>query len=103
MPDTMKTAATKLAKLGHVKRLEIYRFLIKCGAKGAPVGELQQALGIPGSTLSHHLNTLMSVGLVVQRREGRVLICTAQYEQLDQLIDFLMAECCAGKVPASPS
>ena len=87
--------AAALKELGHPTRLKIYRELVKAGQTGKPVGELQKKLGIPGSTLSHHIAALASVGLVKQVREGRVLNCFAQYENLNGIIDFLMDECCA--------
>lgn len=88
------SASKKLAELGHQTRLEIFRYLIRGGRQGIPVGEIQSALDVPASTLSHHINRLVSVGLVVQRREGRVLYCVPQYEILEKLIDFLQEECC---------
>ena len=87
-------AANKLAELGHPTRLAIFRHLVRGGRQGVPVGEIQSILGVPGSTLSHHISRLVSVGLVLQRREGRTLFCTPQYGELDQLIDYLREECC---------
>ncbi|BBB30421.1 ArsR/SmtB family transcription factor [Neptunomonas japonica] len=87
-------AAKALKELGHPTRLAVYRQLIKSGRKGIAVGEVQEKLEIPGSTLSHHLKGLESAGLITQRREGRTLFCVAQYEQLNSVISFLQAECC---------
>ncbi len=90
----VETAASKLSELGHVTRLEIFRLLVKGGSTGLPVGEVQAALGVPGSTLTHHIARLVSVGLVEQRREGRTLFCVPQYNELDSLIQYLQEECC---------
>ena len=87
-------AAAQLAELGHTTRLGIYKTLVKAGAKGLPVANIQQALNVPGSTLSHHITRLVRVGLLKQVREGRVLRCFAQYQELTQLINFLSEECC---------
>jgi ArsR family transcriptional regulator len=87
-------AAAQLAELGHTTRLGIYRTLVKAGHSGLPVADIQQELGVPGSTLSHHITRLIRVGLLKQVREGRVLRCYAQYEELAQLIGFLSEECC---------
>lgn len=87
-------AAKCLAELGHETRLKIFRYLVRGGKQGVPVGELQSALGVPGSTLSHHITRLVSVGLVVQHRDGRTLYCVPQYGALDGLIEFLKEECC---------
>ena len=92
----LETAARRLAELGHPTRLAIFRQLVRCGPDGCPVGALQKSLGIPASTLSHHLSRLVGVGLVEQRRDGRTLQCLPVYPALDQVIDFLTEECCAG-------
>ena len=89
-------AAKRLCELGNTTRLSIFRYLIKVGTDGVPVGQIQKALGIPGSTLSHHISRMVSVGLIRQNRESRTLYCTAQYDALRELIDFLQSECCTG-------
>jgi len=86
-----------LAELGHPTRLGVYRYLVKMGSTPVVVGDVQQALGVPASTLSHHLGRLARVGLIRQRREGRVLYCEAQYDKLQTLLDFLTDECCEGQ------
>ena len=89
-----KIAAKKLAELGHITRLSIFRYLVKVGDQGAPVGQIQEELGVPGSTLSHHIGRLVSVGLVKQVRESRTLYCIPQFDVLDELVEFLKSECC---------
>lgn len=93
----VEKAAQCLAELGHTTRLEIFRFLVKGGNSGVPVGAIQAELNIPGSTLTHHISRLVKVGLVVQRREGRTLYCVAQYSGLNDLIAFLREECCVNE------
>lgn len=87
-------AAKILAELGHETRLAIFRYLVKVGNEGAPVGQIQEKLNVPGSTLSHHISRLVSVGLIHQVRESRTLYCVPQFGVLKELIDFLLAECC---------
>jgi DNA-binding transcriptional ArsR family regulator len=87
-------AAKRLAELGHNTRLSIFRYLVKVGSEGAPVGQIQAKLGVPGSTLSHHINRMVSVGLLRQVRESQTLYCVPQFEVLKELIEFLLAECC---------
>ncbi|MCL6415024.1 metalloregulator ArsR/SmtB family transcription factor [Aestuariirhabdus sp. Z084] len=95
-------AAKALKELGHPTRLAVYKRLAKAGSDGIAVGVVQDELGIPGSTLSHHLTSLTSAGLINQRREGRVLYCVAQYEQLSALMMFLQEECCADQLDPVP-
>lgn len=92
----IETVASALKELGHPTRLGIYKRLVKAGKNGLTVGALQKDLEVPPSTLSHHISALMSVDLVKQARDGRVLNCTAQYDVLQGIIAFLMDECCQG-------
>ncbi len=91
----LETVAKALKELGHPTRLAIFKRLVKSGYAGIAVGEVQEELSIPGSTLSHHLSSLMSANLIKQRREGRTLYCVPNYEQLDGVLAFLQEECCA--------
>jgi ArsR family transcriptional regulator, arsenate/arsenite/antimonite-responsive transcriptional repressor len=88
-------AAARLEALGNSTRLKIYRALVRAGEPGLTVGKLQSRLTIPGSTLSHHLKSLLSVGLITQEREATTLICRANYPVMRGLVAFLEAECCA--------
>ncbi|KXF80427.1 ArsR/SmtB family transcription factor [Enterovibrio coralii] len=90
----IESVAKALKELGHPTRLTIFKRLVKAGHNGIAVGVVQEELGIPGSTLSHHLSSLMSAGLITQRREGRVLYCTPEYDQLEGVLAFLRDECC---------
>ncbi|MBV7596514.1 helix-turn-helix transcriptional regulator [Aeromonas sp. sia0103] len=99
----LEEVAKALKELGHPTRLFIFKHLVKAGEQGLPVGELQKQLGIPASTLSHHVAALVSVGLVVQMRESRTLYCVSQYGVLEGIIQFLQEECCVnGAHPATP-
>lgn len=88
--------ADSLERLGHPTRLDIFRLLVRAGDAGLPVGALQTHLGVPGSTLSHHLSLLVAGDLVTQTREGRVLRCTANYDRMNGIVRALTEECCAG-------
>ena len=88
-------AAAHLEALGNPTRLRIYRALVKAGDPGMAVGKLQSRLGVPGSTLSHHLKTLLIVGLVTQERDATTLICRANYPVMRGLVSFLVDECCS--------
>lgn len=88
--------ADSLAELGNRHRLAVFRFLVKAGYDGASVGEIQKALGIPASTLSHHLARMAKVGLIRQEKRSRTIICIPEYGHLEQLLSFLKDECCTG-------
>jgi DNA-binding transcriptional ArsR family regulator len=85
-----------LDKLGNPTRLEVFRLLVRAGREGLPVGDIQEHLDIPASTLSHHISHLVNAGLVHQEREGRVLRCRPDFKLMDSLIGFLTDECCEG-------
>ena len=88
-------AAARLEALGNRTRLQIYRALVRAGQPGMPVGRLQDKLKIPASTLSHHIKSLVAVGLISQVRESTTLVCHANYDGMRGLVDFLVSECCA--------
>ena len=90
----LEAVAKALKELGHPTRLCIYKEVVKAGYEGIAVGGVQDKLGIPASTLSHHISSLASAGLISQRREDRTLYCVAAYECLDTVIGFLRDECC---------
>ena len=99
----MKTAAsseqiTKYADMfsamGTEARLRIMQLLLTAHPEGLVVGEIQEELGIPGSTLSHHLDKLRNEDLVRVRRESTFLRYRANTEALQELLQFLYAECC---------
>jgi len=87
-------AVLALESLGNETRLRVFRALVRSGGTGMPVGSLKDTLAIPGSTLSHHLSQLVSAGLVVQSREGRVLRCQANFGAMRDLLSYLTEECC---------
>lgn len=89
-------AAQSLAALGNETRLQLFRTLVRAGPDGANVGTLQQLLGIPGSTLAHHLGALARAGLVRQTRQGREVISSVDFPAMQGLIGYLTEECCTG-------
>ncbi len=81
--------------LGHEDRTTIFRLLVRAGPGGKCVDEIKQHLGIPGSTLSHHLEVLSRSGLVATKRSGRFVYYSVDWPQTAQLIRFLTEDCCA--------
>jgi DNA-binding transcriptional ArsR family regulator len=97
-------AAARLEALGNPTRLKVYRALVKAGDDGLSVGKLQSKLDIAPSTLSHHLKSMLNVGLISQKRKSTTLICHANYDVMRSLVGFLVAECCAdGKCKPTPT
>ncbi len=86
--------ADMLGALGAEPRLRIVRLLLSAHPEGLVVGEIGSELGIPPSTLSHHLDKLKNEELVSVRRESTFLRYTANTEALQEIVGFLFAECC---------
>jgi ArsR family transcriptional regulator, arsenate/arsenite/antimonite-responsive transcriptional repressor len=89
-------AADALAALGNRSRLRIFKLLVRAGRDGTNIGTIQRMLGIPATTLGHHLGTLTKAGLVDQERRSREVICTANYKAVSDVLEYVREECCAG-------
>lgn len=94
-PFGTEAAAKAFAALGSEHRIAVLRLLVRAGPGGARVGELGAALSMAPSTLTHHLKFLTEAGLVRQVRQGRAILCAADYDAVERLSAFLLAECCA--------
>jgi DNA-binding transcriptional ArsR family regulator len=95
MDMDLDSAALLMDQLGNQTRLRIVRLLVRAGDQGRTVGDIQRALEVPASTLSHHLSHLRGAGLIRQEREGTVLRCFVDFALISGLVGFLTAECCA--------
>jgi DNA-binding transcriptional ArsR family regulator len=94
--------ATRLEALGNPTRLRLFRTLVRAGEGGLPVGKVQERLGIAASTLTHHLQKLMLVGLVTQERRATVLICRANYAMMREVAGALVDQCCIDEAVTAP-
>lgn len=96
-PTGAQTAryAEMFAALGTEVRLQILRLLLSAHPHGMVVGDIQSELGIPASTLSHHLEKLRSEGLATVQRERTFMRYLANTAALEGLLGFLFAECCS--------
>jgi ArsR family transcriptional regulator len=92
--DNVARYADMFAALGTEPRLRILRLLLSAHPDGMNVGEIQSELGIPNSTLSHHLDKLKNEDLAIVQREGTYLRYLANTDALRELLAFLYAECC---------
>lgn len=104
-----KKSAEQVAKyadmftaMGTEPRLRIMQLLLSAHPEGLVVGDIQSELGIPNSTLSHHLEKLKNEELVKVRRESTFLWYTANTDALEELLGFLYAECCTRNKAVQP-
>ena len=91
----LEEAAQGFAAAGSEPRLTVLLALVRAGGGGLSVGEIQERVAIPASTLAHHLKFLAAAGLVEQEKEGRTIINRAAYDRLQALADFLLLQCCS--------
>jgi DNA-binding transcriptional ArsR family regulator len=92
-----RLAVNALSALAHEGRLNIFRLLVRAGADGVAAGEIARATGVLPNTLSSSLNILSHAGLITSRREGRSIFYSANYDNMRELLAFLMEDCCGGK------
>jgi DNA-binding transcriptional ArsR family regulator len=113
MPASTKTASAKSSErvakyadmfsaMGTEPRLRIMQLLLTAHPEGLVVGDIQGELEIPNSTLSHHLDKLKTEGLVEVQREGTFLRYIANTGALQELLQFLYAECCTRNRAVKP-
>ena len=94
--------ADMFTAMGTEPRLRIMQLLLSAHPEGLVVGDIQSELGIPNSTLSHHLEKLKHEGLVKVRRDSTFLWYTAHTDALQELLGFLYAECCTRNKAIKP-
>ena len=89
-------AIQALAALAQEHRLAAFRYLVQCGADGAPAGAIAEHLSIPASSLSFHIAQLERSGLIIRVRKSRSLIYSADFTAMNGLVGYLMENCCSG-------
>ena len=94
--------ADMFSAMGTEARLRIMQLLLSAHPEGLVVGEIQEELEIPNSTLSHHLDKLRNEALVEVKRESTFLRYTANTDALQELLQFLYAECCTRNKALKP-
>lgn len=100
--DPVTRFADMFSAMGTDARLRIMQLLLKAHPEGLVVSEIQEELDIPSSTLSHHLDKLRTEDLVLVQRESTFLRYTANTEALQELLQFLYAECCTRNKAVKP-
>ncbi len=96
MSEVLTVHAERLKALGHPLRLAILRLVVQGPETGTPAGEIQAHVGIPASTLSHHLACLADCDLLAVAREGTSLLYRADFPTLRALTEYLWKDCCSG-------
>ena len=96
-------AVDALAALAQGTRLAVYRLLVQAGPAGLAAGVIGEKLELAPATLSFHLAHLARAGLVQSRPDGRFIIYSADFQNVNALVGFLTENCCGGKscAPAS--
>jgi ArsR family transcriptional regulator, arsenate/arsenite/antimonite-responsive transcriptional repressor len=102
-PDNVARYADMLAAMGAEPRLRIVRLLLAAHPTGLIAGDISTELEMTPSTLSHHLERLKREEVVHVRRDGTFLWYTANTSALEQLLQFLYAECCTRTTGISPA
>src|ERR1700691_444766 len=90
-----KDVIEALGALAHEHRLAIFRLLVERGPAGLPAGRIAERVGLVPSSLTFHLQNLQGGGLIAQRREGRQLIYSADFDAMTALVGYLTDNCCA--------
>jgi ArsR family transcriptional regulator len=101
-PERITKYADMFSAMGTEARIRILQLLLSAHPQGLVVGEIQEELEIPNSTLSHHLDKLRNEDLVRVQRESTFLRYTANTEALQELLQFLYAECCTRNQAVKP-
>jgi DNA-binding transcriptional ArsR family regulator len=78
--------------LAHPGRLDVFFALVKARGELA-AGEIQEKLGLPAPTLSHHLDQLRRAGLIQARRQERFIYYSVGSTMVNDLVRVLTA-CC---------
>jgi DNA-binding transcriptional ArsR family regulator len=97
-----ENAVVALSALAQETRLDIFRYLVQIGPQGLAAGQIGERFDLPGPTLSFHLKTLQQAGLVTRRRQSRSLIYAANFAAMNDLLAYLVENCCTGEPALCP-
>ncbi|MCX4188017.1 ArsR/SmtB family transcription factor [Methylophaga sp. OBS4] len=81
--------------LSQETRLRAFRLLVAAGPEGLPAGAISEQLSTPHNTMSFHLNHLFNAGIVTSRKVGRSVIYAANFDEMRELIGFMVKDCCS--------
>ncbi|MFD1695743.1 ArsR/SmtB family transcription factor [Roseibium aestuarii] len=92
-----ENALEALAALGQETRLDVFRLLVEAGPEGLTAGAVSEGLGVRANTLSTHLGVLTRSGLIRAERDGRSIIYRADLTTMQELVAYLLQDCCGGR------
>ena len=92
----LESSIEALSALAQATRIEAFRLLVKHEPDGLPAGEIARRLNVPHNTMSTHLAILARAGLVSAERQSRIVVYRAGLETLQNLVVFLLKDCCDG-------
>ena len=93
----IKNVVDALAAVAHETRLRIFRLLVAAGPQGMAAGRIGEKLDLAPATLSFHLAHLARAGLAKSRQEGRFVIYSADFDNMNALVGYLTENCCGGQ------
>lgn len=91
-------AIDSFAALAHPTRLAVFRLLISRAPDGVPALTIADQLDAKPSTLSGHLGILKRAGLLTSVRHQREIRYAANIVAINQMIGFLLSDCCGGRM-----
>ena len=89
-------ATASFAALSQETRLKAFRLLVSHEPDGLPAGDIARALDVPHNTMSAHLAVLARAGWVTSQRQSRQIIYRAALTHMEDVIHFLLQDCCSG-------
>lgn len=93
-----ESAIEAFAALAHPSRMKVFRLLVTEGPDGLQAGQISKNLRIVTSTLSGHLAVLKRAGLLKASRHQREIHYSVNLNAINDLVGFLLADCCKGRV-----
>ncbi len=89
-----------LAALAQPTRLAIYHLLVGVGPEGIAAGQVAEKLKVSPATLSFHFKTLSHAELIESRQDGRFIYYAANFEVMNDIVEYLTENCCGGNADA---